>query len=307
MVNSFEFTSILYPFNEKTALKVNVNGVSKSNCIEYINKFQLEQAEIIMPDLYFLEKCPSLKYLKIVPSYNAEEFFDFSPLYKMEEIKSLSCENQYGEKMQYIANIDFAKIHGLVDLSFSVNKGTQNYEKVDTLKSLQVWDFRGQRQDVSDLFCSKELDTLQLTSCKIRSLRGIGLSEKLQCLYLYYNRSLSDISALVDVKDTLKALRIQNCSKIIDFSVLGYLENLELLELSGNNTLSNLEFLKNLKQLKTFVLDMNVSDGDLSACLSVPSVYCHKNRKHYNLKDKDLPKGKYVCGNENIEKWRRLE
>lgn len=307
MVNKFEFTSILYPFDEKVALKVNANGISSSEFIEYINQFQLEQAEIIVPDLHFLEKCPSLKFLKITPSYNAEEIFDFSPLYKMKEIKSLSCENQYGDRMQYIANIDYAKINGLLDLSFSVNKGTKNFEKIETLKSLQVWDFKGERQDVSDLFCSKELDTLQLTSCKIRSLKGIEHSKRLQCLYLYYNRLLSDISALVNVKDTLKALRIQNCSKIADFSVLGYLENLELLELSGNNTLPNLEFLKKLKNLKTFEFDMNVLDGNLSVCLNLPNVYCHKNRKHYNFKDKDLPKGKYVCGNENIEKWRRLE
>lgn len=34
---------------------------------------------------------------------------------------------------------------------------------------------------------------------------------------------------------------------------------------------------------------MNVEDGDLSKCLNVPYVNC-KNRKHYNLKNKDLPK-----------------
>lgn len=307
MVNKFDFTSIMYPFNEKNALKINVNGTPSDECIKYINQFQLEQAEIVMPDLYFLEKCPSLKFLKIAPSYNAKEYFDFSPLYKMKEIKSLSCKNQYGDRMQYIANIDYAMIRGLEDLTVSVNKGAKNFEKIETLKSLQIGDFKGKKQDVSDLFCSKELDTLQLTSCKIHSLKGIERSKRLQCLYLYYNRSLSDISALVNVKDTLKALRIQNCSKITDFSVIGYLENLELLELSGNNTLPNLEFLKNLKKLKTFEFDMNVLDGNLSVCLNLPNVYCHKNRKHYNLKDKDLPKGKYICGNENIEKWRRLE
>ena len=36
-------------------------------------------------------------------------------------------------------------------------------------------------------------------------------------------------------------------------------------------------------------------------------VYSEKDRKHFNLKDKDLPKVNYVRGNEDIEEWRRLE
>ena len=51
---------------------------------------------------------------------------------------------------------------------------------------------------------------------------------------------------------------------------------------------------------------MNVQNGDLSPCLNLSYVYCQKNRKHYNLKDKELPKGKYYRGNESIDEWRRL-
>lgn len=35
---------------------------------------------------------------------------------------------------------------------------------------------------------------------------------------------------------------------------------------------------------------MKVEDGDLTPCLQVPYVHSVKNRKEYNLKDKDLPK-----------------
>ena len=34
---------------------------------------------------------------------------------------------------------------------------------------------------------------------------------------------------------------------------------------------------------------MNVMDGDLSLCMNVPYASC-RNKKHYNLKDSDLPK-----------------
>ncbi len=109
------------------------------------------------------------------------------------------------------------------------------------------------------------------------------------------------------VRGTLKMLRIENCAKINDFSVLGELENLELLQLSGSNTLPNLDFLKTMRSLKTFIFNMNVLDGDLSPCLTLSYVHSGKDRKHYNLKDAVLPKDQYVRGNETIEPWRRLE
>ena len=124
---------------------------------------------------------------------------------------------------------------------------------------------------------------------------------------MYYNRYLEDISALKKVKSTLKALRIDNCSNIKDFSVLGELENLELLELTGTNDVPSLKFLKTMKNLKTFIFNINVKDGDLSPCVGLSYVYSEKNRRHYNLKDIDLPKREYVRGNESIELWRRLE
>lgn len=305
MQDGFQFTSILYPFNEKRAIKIVKSSKSYQQYQDYINKNQIEQAEIIMPDLKIVLNCPSLKYLRISPSEDRE--FDFSLLYQMPHIKSLHCQNQYGSQAQYISDIDFSKINGLHNLSICINRGTQNYNKVQTLKSLSIGNYKGADRNLSDLFCSPNLDTLTLNGCFVYSLNGIETSNKMQCVYLYRNRALTDITALRGVKNTLKALRIENCPKIQDFSVLGELENLELLELSGSNTLPNLNFLKSMKNLKTFVFNMNVLDGDLSPCLNLSYVYSEKNRKHYNLKDAELPKGEYIRGNENIEEWRRLE
>ena len=89
--------------------------------------------------------------------------------------------------------------------------------------------------------------------------------------------------------------------------MLGKLENLELLQLSGSNELPSLDFLKTMKNLKTFVFSVNVADDDLTLCRNLSYVYSERNRKHYNLKDSDMPRGVYVRGNEDIEEWRRLE
>ena len=320
IINGFAFTALTYPFNVHDAIIVKCKGVSDCEAPKYdipddtledyaafIEKEKIEKAVIILNNISFINTCPSLKFINIIPSYQADALFDFAPLYKMQEVKLLNCQNRYGSREQYISEIDYSHIRGLISLSVNVNKKTLNYNKIETLKSLDIVNFKGKNRDLMDLFCSKELDTLRLIQCGIHSLNGIETSRKMQCLYLHYNRSLIDISALNKVKGTLKALRIENCPKISDFSVLGELENLELLELSGNNVLPNLDFLKTMKSLKTFTFSMNVLNGDLSSCIDLSYVYSEKDRKHYNWKDKELPKVKYIHGNEDIAQWRRLE
>ena len=89
--------------------------------------------------------------------------------------------------------------------------------------------------------------------------------------------------------------------------MLEELENLETLVLLGKNELTNISFIKKLKNLKTFVFSMTVLDGDLRPCLNLMYAYSQNNRKYYNLKNKDLPKKQFIRGNEDIEMWRRME
>lgn len=272
--------------------------------IALINELKIEKALVIAENISFIVECPSLRHFSITPADNAGNDFDYSPLYDMPEIKSLYCATVYGKNEEFFTTVDYSKVKGVE--SFSVcDSGDLNYQNISTVKDLSLSGFKD--QDLKNAFSSSKLDTLTLIQCKVKSLEGIHKTKKMQCLYLYYNRYLKDISALQNVKKTLRALRIENCPKIEDFSVLGELENLELLELSGSNELPSLSFLKTMKNLKTFVFSMNVKDGDLSPCLNLSYVYSIKNRKHYNLKDMDLPKGQYVHGNETIELWRRLE
>lgn len=272
--------------------------------IDFVNKYKLEKAYIVADDISFVTQCLSLKHLTVIPSGYEKDNFDFSPLYNMPQIKSLNCITEYGERNQFTSQIDYSRIKGLESLGIS-GKGHLNYLGVQTLKSLAISGYS--YENLYQLFSSKVLDSLSMLCCKMKSLDGIENAPKMQCLYLDYNRSLKDISALRGVKHTLRALRIENCAKIEDFSVLCELEHLEFLELTGSNELKNLDFLKSLKNLKTFVFSVNVKDGDLTPCMKLSYARCLKNRKHYNLKDAELPKGEYVHGNESIESWRRIE
>lgn len=315
--NGFPFTAVKHPANVYDAIVVKYpqdvpcfsprmvgSSHSLEEQIELINSYGIEKALIIAENIDFITKCPTLKHLRIIPADSSGNGFDYSPLYKMPQIKSLSCQTVYGFREEFSTSVDCAKINGLEDIQVT-NSGYKNFNTVDTLKGLGLSHY--EKSDLTEAFSSSIIDTLSIYSSKIKTLEGIQKSQKMQCLYLYYNRSLQDISALRKVKRTLRALRIENCPKINDFSVLAELENLELLDLSGSNELPDLSFLKQMRNLKTFVFTMNVKDGDLTPCLDLSYAGTVRNRKHYNLKDKDLPKGKYVRGNETIEEWRRLE
>lgn len=321
VIDGFGYTALTYPFNVHDAIIIKCKGRSDclyprlyddapnheiENYVKIINQNKIEKAKIIFDDIRFMKECRSLRYINVYPSCQSSPDFDFSPLYDMPEILSLSCSARYGDRGQYTSHIDYSKVKGLVALDVKVTNGMINYNRIYTLKSLSVSDFK-RGADLTGLFCSEQLDTLRMIQCGVASLHGIDISKNMQCLYLHYNRSLSDISALYSVKKTLKALRIENCPQIKDFSVLGKLENLELLELSGNNEIPNLNFLKTMKNLKTFIFSVNVLDGNLSLCKNISYVYSIRNKKHYNLKDRCLPKGQLVHGNDEIDEWRKME
>ena len=315
--DGFVFTAITHPANVFDAIVIKhpidascsynrlpSQFLSLEDHIEYINLHKLEKALVITNNLDFLTNCPTLKYLSIIPVDNTGNGFDYSPLYKMPQLKSVQCPTAYGKKEELSTTIDCQKINGIENIHVT-NLNYLNFNTIRSLRSLGISNY--QKTNLTEAFCSPVLDTLSVFQSKIRTLEGIQQSSNMQCLYLYNNKSLHDISALRKVKKTLKALRIENCPKITDFSVCGELANLELLELSGSNILPNIHFLREMKGLKTFIFSVNIDDGDLTPCLSLSYAYSAKNRKHYNLKDNDLPKKQYIRGNESIDFWRHLE
>lgn len=273
--------------------------------VKFINEKQLEEAIVWVQDLSFLLRCPTLKRLDIAPPIGYEGDMDYSPLYQLPRIQALQCAAYNEEWDEYFSEIDYSKINGLECLMVQVSKGMKNFEKIPTLKSLFISNFKGRNRDLTDMFCSEQLDVLVMISCGIKSLRGLDQSKKMERMSFSYCRSLEDISELVKAKDTLKSLEIDTCGKIKDFSVLEDLENLEELKLIGNNTIPNLNFLKKMKNLRVFIFSMNVADGDLNPCMDIPTVSCVRYRRHYNIKEKELPHAIIRKRPTAIEPWRR--
>ncbi len=271
--------------------------------IDLINRLQLEKAWIIADSIEFITQCPSLKYMRIQPTDQAGDSFDVSPLYHMPQLRSVEVHTEYGENLRYTTTVDYSRIKGIEKINV-VEKHTINYSHIPSLKDitlnhLKIKDLKG----ISD---SKLLDTLYINLGSIRTLDGIEQFDKMQCVYLMMNKSLENIDALYHVRKSLKLLQIEDCAKIKDFSVLRQLENLESLELVGSNRIPSLDFIRDMKNLKSFVFSVYVEDGDLSPCMGLHYADCRTPHRHYNIKRKDLPHGKFIFGNENIDEWRRL-
>lgn len=255
--------------------------------IELINQQEIRNISIISDNIDFIRNCPSVRDVEVFPSYDAKAGFDYSPLYDMCNVECLDCKTMYGTEDQYATTIDYSHFSNLRKIGM-VGQGHLNFNNISSLE--EIW-ISGNHDitDFSSISSSKKLRSAEIMQCKLSSLRGIENCNCLEDLHLSFNRKLEDITSLDSVAATLKTLSIDSCPRIKDFSILQHLTNLEHLELYGNNLISNLNFLTGMKNLKTFTFTMNVKDGNLNPCMNVPYVSC-KNRKHYNLKDRDLPK-----------------
>lgn len=257
--------------------------------IALINQYKLEKAVIIAENIDFIVQCPSLRALEIHPANTAPENFDYSPLYEMPELRYVSCYTMYGGIDEpNSTSIDYRRINGLKEIALS-GKGHMNYSKIETVEKLQINGDKSYR-DLKGFSGCAELRDVEFFQCGLKTLDGISKLKKLQSVNLGYMRSLTDISELTAVASGLRCLFIENCPKIRDFSCLYDLKKLEHLELYGKNMLPDLKFLCNMKHLKTFCFSMQIEDCDLTPCLQVPYVASVRNRREYNLKDKDLPK-----------------
>lgn len=256
--------------------------------ITLINQHKIEKLLVICDDLKFILDCSSVTDIEIWPSYSAPNGFDYSYLYKMPNLKTVSCRTVYGGYEENRTTVDYSQINGLEEIIMHDNYGHKGYKELSTLKKINIIGNK-KINNFTDVTSSVNMEEVTIFECNIRELSGIEKLHNIKELTLWHNYSLNDISALEHVSNTLKELDIEACSKITDFSVLKKLVNLEFLTLEGNNKIPNLDFLQNMKKLKFFSFTMNIEDGKLDLCMDIPYVSC-RNRKHYNLKDDELPK-----------------
>ncbi|MBO4770740.1 MAG: hypothetical protein J5563_08175 [Clostridia bacterium] len=285
--------------DEINTIEIHDDNIDES--IDYINDNKIEAAQIITGNIYFLDKCPSLKYLNILPSVLSPKLFDYSPLYRVPNIISLSCGTSYVYNNKDKAGhgfIDYSRIKGLRYLTCAFNKYEIGASKVSGLQGITA--FNWPNEDLINFSASNSILLLQLGFGRMQNLKGINdCAPSLKCLLVFYSRYLTNISHIVSVNKSLTALSIENCPNIEDLSVIGELENLEFLKLLGGRKIKSFGFLKKCKNLKTFVTDYKSEDGDMAFIKNLSNAYLPCCR-HYNIKPKDLPNGKFYMGTDGL-------
>ena len=289
VIDGFKFTSFLDPRENDSFL---IEGCLTPEQADYINSHHIKSVTTkYMKEFDSLKQCPGIEsiciegkkpYGKDVPV----ESWTYEPsgLYNLPNLKVLQISVDENDKLV----VDLKDISTLEGLRYYRNKRCINLDKAVNLKWLEIWHYR--EKNLMELKNLKKLESLNLTWASIVSLEGCEFLESLEELRLYYNRSLEDISALQGNADTFAFLDVENCGRISDFSVLETLENLEALRIYGRNKIPSIQFINKLKHLESFVFDINVLDGDLTPCLRLKWADCFVSRKHYNLKNDQLPK-----------------
>lgn len=289
-INPERFNRLVIRFPKRARGDEHRLGFSERTLEEHINlvnEYRIENVLIVCDNLDFILECPCIKDITVYPSYGAPEHFDYSVLYKMPNLRAVSCRTKHEESSAMRATIDYSKIAGLEEIEI-IGDGHVGYQNIPTLKS--IWISRNKKiTSFSDVSRSPVLKEATLIECSIKNLEGLSNCPELRSLTLWYNRSLRDISCIAEAAESLKDLVIDVCPRISDFEALRHLKHLKSLCLSGGNTLANLDFVSSMSELLLIDLQMKVADGNLTNCLNVPYAGC-RNYKHYNLKDKDLPK-----------------
>lgn len=253
-------------------------------------------------DFKFLPIFPDLKMLCIL----CGEYFKEGEinLYRHKQLEALCFENTYFSKKNDTEGIidlnEFPNIRALFTWEYNV----MNLPYAKTLQTLGI---DTMNTDLTYLSQLKNLDSLSVGGKRLRSITGIE-DMNLQCICVGSAKKLVDISSLEASKDTLNFLIIDNCPNVKDFSVLRKLKKLESLSICGyKGTLDSIGFIDELPNLKFFVTDYNVLDGNIKPLLRLSYASILQDRRHYNLKDDDLKREQNVLrGNENIPIWRRI-
>lgn len=322
-----QFTAVTLPLDKKDGILIDTYDFNELNSItEYINSNNIKKVCIQgCINLDFLKECKNIEFVDLrIPfqisaldymnriykmgENNAELMIcDLTPLQNLGELKYLSINTIELPNLKISVNLDAVRFGLLEYYAGEYEYIKSSIRGLKNLKTLWANSFKSKNRDLSELNNLSNLESLYLTSSNIVSLNGIENFVNLKELTLSYNRSLRNIDSLAKVSKSLCCLELEKNKKIEKFDVLKEMNNLIRLELIGDNEIENLNFIGNMPLLKTLIFEFNIMNGNLDNCLSLSYVHSLKNRKHYNLNDTNLPKIKYVKGNESLVEWLRLK
>ncbi|ELY2018304.1 hypothetical protein SL053_002224 [Flavobacterium psychrophilum] len=230
---------------------------------------------------------------------------------KFNNVKNLDIGHQYGDGNNSFI-YDLHNLEGLViplykdsefvldcsklpkslySLNFRIwsKKHIINIEDLNNtnLEHLYISDF--DEKDLTKISTLTNLKSLSITRSKIKSLKGIENLINLEYLSLGAVRSLVNISDIVTCKK-LKRIDFDICWKLQDFSPIGELKEMEILELQDCKSLASIKFVAQLPKLKRLIAlgTTVINDFDTTPAENVAvfwGSYKTEYNKHYPEKE----------------------
>ncbi len=270
-------------YNENTQeLEIPFDVLSKG--VSYAEKNEFNSIKIINSiekgsvglDLTPLAGNNSISSVYIADDVNLNKV-DLSPLYEMNAIKKIT--------MQYLkGKIEFSKFSALETLYITKADSEIDILNVNGLKDLLLVSTKN--TDCGFISNLKELESLRISSAKLKSLSGIESLCALKTLRITYCPSLLDISGVNKIKN-LSHLYVEKCKGLTDFSFLSGNESIRDLFLSDVDSLAFIPSMKSIENIKFW----NLKDGDMNFLFDAPTlkkVDFHPMKKNYTHKKDEI-------------------
>lgn len=170
------------------------------------------------------------------------------------------------------SNLQIKYFKKLEELELIDNKSIDYIDLLSNLKNLTINNYKS--SDLSERFSNNKIETLQITSTNLKSLRGLYHFKSLKNIILAYTPKLTDISDLIEVKDTIETIEFENCKNVNIDDVFLQLNKLKIIKAYNVNSLTSTNILKQLTNLNEFYLlgNSRIINFDLTELRSIPYV-----------------------------------
>jgi len=257
--------------------------VGKNPSAELLKDKGISQAVFVdIFDYKFLEDYSGLRKICIIFTKKLNRAVDFMPVFNSDVnifiINEYAAEHLLKTDLKRLAHLERISVTG--DM-FDREKENNNLISLELTKINNI-------DNLSFLSNFQNLRYLILKNGIVKRLSGLNFASKLKSMTLE-NINIFDCNGLSTLSH-LENLSVRGIfpSDIIDEICL--MEKLEFLVLDGYVEINDVEWVRNLKNLKVLILGCVIKSNDLTALQSIPYVKLKTDLPAYNLHNNHLSK-----------------
>lgn len=212
--------------------------------IDSIKRSGKKAVRVYVDEKYPQSNISFLKNLSGVESIRIqdEKGVDLSFINEMYDLQIISGEPC---KMNFIVeNANLRDMNPTWEQGFGISKNCVN------LRSFSIRKCKNFKNLWTDLAELKNLEYLCIAQGNMENCLSFRKMKSLNRLVLYYLPKLRSLDGIEVLSDTLKILSLETGKRIVDYSILGKLKNLEELLISNRSVIEDLSFLELMPKLR---------------------------------------------------------